>query len=142
MSLERKLIKPESILIEQTALELAAVYYEAGRSSGLQSKHKNARAFAKANVSTFIPKAVELLMDMLANQATPQAQRDAIYDAFLERSNDVELSKIGIKAFENPFEFTSDKVIIPPPIIVNTTRIEDALNLTPLIERRKNGKEN
>lgn len=143
MSLEKKLIKPESILIEQTALELAAVYYEAGRSSGLQSKHKNARLFAKANVSTFIPKAVDLLMDMLANSATPKPQRDAIMDAFLERANDEELSNIGIKAFENPFEFTSDKVIIPPPIIVNTTRIEEALHSTPILNKGSPyGKEN
>lgn len=127
MGLEKRLIKPESILIEQTALDLACIYYEGGRSAGLTSKHKSPKAFAKANVTTFIPKAVELLMEMLANPATPQAQKDMIYDAFTERANDQELSNVGIKAFENPFEFTSDKVVIPPPIIVNTTKIEDAL---------------
>ena len=55
--LEKKIIKvqnqavaPHSILIEQTALELAATYYEVGRSQGLTSKFKDARAFAKANI--------------------------------------------------------------------------------------------
>ena len=143
MSLEKKLIKPESILIEQTALDMAAVYWESGRLSGLKSKHKTARAFARANVTHFIPTAVDTLMTILANPATPKAQKDAIYDAFLERANDEELSNIGIKAFENPFEYTSDKVIVPPPIIVNTTRIEDALHSTPILNRgTKNGKEN
>lgn len=128
-SIERKLIQPESILIEKTALEMAQFYYIAGRRAGLQSKHKDERSFARANVTTFIPMAVETLMDMLAKDSTPKKMKDAILDAFLERSNDQELSNIGIEEFKNPFaeKFTSDKVVIPPPIIVNTLSIEDAL---------------
>jgi hypothetical protein len=137
--LVNKLIQPESILIEKTALELAAVYYEAGRSTGLHSKHKNAKAFAHANVEKFIPKAVELLMDIISNPATPKEQKDAIYDALLERTNDQELSNIGLKAFENPFEYTSDKVVEQKPVIWNTQKIEDILNI-PL--EKNNGKEN
>jgi hypothetical protein len=143
VSLERKLIKPESILIEQTALQLAAVYYEAGRSSGLTSKHKDARAFARANVTKFIPKAVELLMDILAKESTPKEMKDAIYDAFMERSNDEELSNIGIKAFENPFaeSFVSDKVVEQKPVIWNTESVESILGHTQLLDK-SNGKEN
>lgn len=127
--LEKRLIQPESILIEKTALDLAAIYYEAGRASGLTSKHKDPRSFARANVTTFIPKAVELLMDILAKDSTPKAMKDAIYDAFMERTNDVGLANNGIKEFENPLakDFVSDKVVIPKPIIANTTSIEDAL---------------
>jgi len=140
--LVNQLIKPESILIEQTALDLAAVYYEAGRSSGLTSKHPDARAFARANVTKFIPKAVELLMTILANPATPKEQKDAIYDAFLERANDEELSNVGIKAFENPFakEFISDKVVEQKPVIWNTQSVESVLGHTNLLDKA-NGKE-
>lgn len=112
MSLEKKLIKPESLVIEKTALELAAIFYEAGRSSGLTSKHKDARSFAKANVEQFIPKAIELLMDIISKDSTPQDQRDLIYDAFLERSNDKELSNCGIPIFENNTPFLADKPVI------------------------------
>lgn len=128
-SLQRKIIRiqnhvvePHHLLIEKTALELAAVFYEAGRSSGLHSKHKDARKFAKANVEKFIPKAVELLTDMLGNPSLPQDQKNMIYDAIMERTNDEALSNNGIKAFENNTEFTSDDVVKVEPIIVNTLR--------------------
>ena len=60
MKIGKNLITPQSLLIEKTALELAAVFYEAGRSSGLTSVCKNAKQYAKRNVEKFIPKAVEL----------------------------------------------------------------------------------
>ncbi|MDE2031379.1 MAG: hypothetical protein KGI58_03940 [Patescibacteria group bacterium] len=104
--LQPKLIKPESTLIEKTALELAASFYEIGRGQGLKSKYKNARSYAKAYVKNFIPKAVDLLMDILAKDSTPQAQKDAIYDCLLERVNDKDLASTGIPVFENPAAFS------------------------------------
>src|SRR5882672_4823312 len=121
MNLTKNLITPQSLLIEKTALELAAVFYEAGRSSGLTSKHKDARAFAKANVEKFIPKAVELLMDILAKDSTPQDQRDLIYEAFLERTNDKELSNIGIPIFKNDIPYLPDN----KPAIYDKRTIDD-----------------
>lgn len=112
MKLGKNLITPHSLVIEKTALELAALYYEAGRSSGLTSKHKDARAFARANVSQFIPKAVELLMDIVSKDSTPQDQRDMILDAFLERSNDTELSNCGLPVFENNTPYLADLPVI------------------------------
>ena len=106
--LQNQLITPHSLVIEKTALELAACFFEAGRSSGLTSKHKHAKSFAKANVKIFIPKAVDLLMDILGNPNTPEDQRQMIYDSFMERSNDKELSNIGIKVFENNTPFIPD----------------------------------
>jgi len=120
--LQSQLITPQSLLIEKTALELAAVYYSAGRSSGLTSKHKNEREYARANVEKFIPKAVELLMDILSKPGTPQAQKDMIYEAFMERTNDKELSNVGIPVFENNTPYKSDKHIPDAPVIVNTKR--------------------
>lgn len=96
-----KIIEPHSILIEETALKFAATYYEVGRSQGLTSKFKNARAFAKANVERFIPMAVQTLMDMLSNPSTPETQKEMIYQAFTERANDPYLSNSGIEAFKN-----------------------------------------
>jgi len=96
-----KIIEPHSILIEETALKFAAAYYEVGRSQGLTSKFKNARAFAKANVERFIPMAVQTLMDMLSNPSTPETQKEMIYQAFTERANDPDLSNSGIGAFKN-----------------------------------------
>ncbi len=103
------LVTPQSMLIEKTALELAQVFYDAGRSSGLTSKHKTPKAFAKANVEKFIPKAVELLMDMLGNPATPQESKDMIYAAIMERTNDPELSNNGIAVFKNETPYLAEK---------------------------------
>jgi len=133
MKLTKNLITPQSLLIEKTALELAAVFYEAGRSSGLTSKHKDARAFAKANVEKFIPKAVELLMDILAKDNTPQDQRDLIYEAFMERTNDKELSNIGIPVFKNDIPYLPDN----KPAIYDKRTIDDMTTATNLFEGRK-----
>ena len=105
--LQSQLATPASLLIEQTALKLATTFYEAGRSSGMTSKYKDARSYARAYVERFIPKAVELLMDILGNPNTPQEQKNLIYDAMMERTNDPEL-KTRIKAFENDTPFIPD----------------------------------
>ena len=128
----RKLIKPESVLIEKTALELATAFYEIGRSQGLTSKYKTHQAYARRHLNEFIPKAVELLMEILANPATPEDQRLAIYDAFLERANDQDLAQT-IPVFDNPFakDFVSDKVVPQKPL-VGTSPNKDSLDNLPL----------
>jgi len=90
----KKIIQPKHILIEQIAGELAATWYEVGRSQGLTSKHKNARTYAKANLEKFIPKAVELCLKMLEpnSNATEEMKRE-IYEALMERHNDEELNQ-------------------------------------------------
>lgn len=136
---QKALITPQSLLIEKTALEFAAVFYEAGRSSGLKSKHKDARAFAKANLTRFIPKAIEHLMDLLGKDYIPQDQKDLIYEAIMERANDPDLSNCGIPVFKVPIEYKSDKHVPPAPVIVNTTRIEDLpLDSAPLNFKKAN----
>lgn len=127
MSLEKKLISPQSLLIEKTALEFACVYWEAGRSTGLTSKHKDARSFAKANVEKFIPKAIEVLIDMLSKPHIPQEQKDTIYEAIMERTNDKDLSNIGIPVFKNDTPYKSDKHVPEPPAIVNTKKFDPKL---------------
>src|SRR5882757_2303979 len=105
MSLEKKLITPQSILIEQMALKLACAFYEHGRSLGCSSKYKNAREYAKKYVEMFIPLAVNYLMDIVSNPSIPTKMRDLAYEAFLERTNDKELSNIGIPIFKNDIPY-------------------------------------
>lgn len=88
----KKLTTPKHVIIERTALEFAAVFYEAGRSQGATSRYKNARDFAKANLETFIPKAIEILTDMLSQPNIPQSMKDEISDALIERANDPDLA--------------------------------------------------
>lgn len=90
----KKIVAPSSVLIETTALELATIFYEAGRSSGLKSKHKNARLFAKHNLEKFIPKAVDLLLEILSRDTTPEDQKKIIFEALMERHNDPELNEV------------------------------------------------
>jgi len=123
MSLEKKLITPQSLVIEKTALELAAAYYEIGRSKGLKSRYKTPQAYAKKHVTNFIPKAVELLMDMLGRDSTPQDQKDMIYEAFMERTNDPELSNSGLPIFENNVAYKSDRHTPEKPIVINTKKV-------------------
>jgi hypothetical protein len=106
------LVTPQSLLIESTAMEIAQVFYEAGRNSGLTSKHKNGKAFAKANLEKFIPKAVELLLNMIGSDAVTVENKDLILAALMERTNDVELSNNGIKAFENKTPYLPEKACI------------------------------
>lgn len=103
----KKLVTPQSLVIEKTALELAALYYEEGRSRGLTSKYKDARKFAKANVEKFIPKAVDTLLDTLREGNLSNDQKDLIYKAIMERVNDKELSE-SIPLFNVPVEYKPD----------------------------------
>lgn len=87
-----KIINPASTLIEQTAADMAASYYEIGRSQGLKSKSKTHKNFVHHNIEHFIPLAVQTLVDMLGMPHIPQEQKDLISEALLERANDPELS--------------------------------------------------
>ena len=84
----KKVSSPSSVLIEVTAGNLAATWYEIGRSQGMTSKYKTTKAYVNANVEKFIPKALDLLLDMLGNPSTPADQKEIIYDAISERVND------------------------------------------------------
>lgn len=90
-----KIVTPRSVLIEKVALELAAVFYEIGRGQGLTSKWPNARQYAKANFEKFIPKATDLLLDMLsATSNVTHEMRQEIYEAMMERHDDPELNAV------------------------------------------------
>lgn len=91
----KKLITPQSVLIEETARNLATTFYEVGRSQGLTSKCKNAKEYARKNLERFIPRAVDILIDMLKPTSNcTDEMRMLIYEAFQERHNDPDLVSI------------------------------------------------
>lgn len=83
---------PKYNLIEKVAGELAGTFYEIGRSQGLTSQCKNARAFAKKNLEKFIPKAIEYLLAQLNDPAISLLIKEEIYEALIERHNDPTLN--------------------------------------------------
>lgn len=88
------LSSPKHTVIEKTAAELAATWYEIGRGQGMISKWKSPKSYARANFEKFIPKAVELLLSMLGRSDIQELMKQEIYDALMERHNDPTLTSI------------------------------------------------
>lgn len=87
-----KIIQPLDPLIYKVAGEMAAVMYEAGRSSGMTSKHKNARAYAKANLEKFVPLAIKHLIELLKPTSNcTEYMRQQIHAALTNPINDPDL---------------------------------------------------
>lgn len=116
------------MLIENTAGQYAAIFWEACRSSGMPpGKHKTARAFARANLEKFIPIAVQNLIEIMGRENTPASQKEIIYQAIMERTNDEQLSEIsktaGLPDFENTVLYKPDNEK-PRPVIINTPKLD------------------
>ncbi len=136
-----KIITPSSMLIEKTAGNFAGVWYDAARSSGIKIaklqgktinllKYKNnPRLFAKAHLEKFIPAAIHALTTLLGKPNIPAEQKEIIYAAIMERTNDEQVNNLGKAAglleFENTILYKDDSEK-PKPIIINT--IKDMLN--------------
>lgn len=87
-----KIVKPMDPLIFKVAGEFAATMYEAGRSSGMTSIHKNARSYAKANLEKFVPLAIKHLIEMLKPTSNcSEHMRQAIHEALTNPINDPDL---------------------------------------------------
>jgi hypothetical protein len=115
-----KIKKPSSVLIENIAANLAAEFYEAAlRTPGLKpSKHKTHKAFVKANIEKFLPKAVDLCLDMLGNPYTPADQKQMIFEALQDRVNDPENDHVMLPELDVKTLLPKQE---PKPVIVNTT---------------------
>ena len=130
MNKELLIRSPKHTLIEQVALNFAAVFYDACRTSGMKSeKHNNPRSWAKANFVKFIPKAIEHLTEMLGNPHINDLMKQEIYEAIMERTNDPRVEM----AFNNRLpDLDIDKLLDTkplPPIIVNSISVEKALDI-------------
>jgi hypothetical protein len=133
---------PSDVIIEKTAGEFAGVFYDAARSSGMDKvklqgkvinllKYKSTRAFARDCLEAFIPAAVHALNQILANPNTPPDQKEVIYNALMERVNDVTLIEMGKTAglpeYENTILYKSDQEK-PKPIIINSPKLDFSFN--------------
>lgn len=88
----KKIAKPANPLIYRTAAEFATVYYEAGRSSGMTSKHKDAKRFAAEYMERFIPLAIKHLLEMLKPTSNvTEHMRQEIHAALTDPINDPDL---------------------------------------------------
>lgn len=138
-SLTRKLKDPSDVIVEKTAGNFAATFFEAARSSGLTVIHlqgqkinllkykNNPRAFARSHLEKFIPAAVHALTDILSRNTTPESQKQIIYQALMERVNDLDLDMMGKTALLPDFQQTvlyKPDTEKPKPVIVNTSRFE------------------
>lgn len=143
-SLTRKLKDPSDVIVEKTAGDFAATFFEAARSSdlkviNLQGKKinlmkygENPRNFARRHLEAFIPAAVHALNEIMCNPNTPEEHRQVIYNAIMERVNDPDLDMMAKTAGDLPeFEQTvlykpdNEK---PKPVIVNTTKIDTSFS--------------
>lgn len=124
MPTNSKLASPRTSLIEKTALEFAATFYEVGRSQGMTSRHKSARHYAAHNFIKFIPRAVEHLIDILNQPNATPAMKHEIWTALQERIHDKDV----VAAFDNKLpDVDLTKVLdckAEPPVIVNTKKYE------------------
>ncbi len=133
---------PSTTIIEKTAGEFAGVFYDAARSSGLKTimlqgdkinlmKYKTPREFARRHLQKFIPAAVEALTTIMANDKTPEAQRQIIYQALQERINDEGVNTLGAMAglpeFQNTPLYNPDNEK-PKPIIINSPKLDFDFN--------------
>lgn len=138
-----KIVDPSNVIVEKTAGEFAGVWYDAARSSGMTKvklqgdiinllKYKSPRDFARRHLEKFIPAAVHALIDIMSRDTTPVEQKDIIYNAIMERANDVQLDMMAKTAGNLPeFENTvlyKDDTVKPKPLIVNTPKIDFDFN--------------
>ncbi len=88
----KKIAKPANPLIYRTAAEFACTFYEAGRSSGMTSKHKDAKRFAAEYMERFIPLAIKHLLEMLKPTSNiTEHMRQEIHAALTDPINDPDL---------------------------------------------------
>jgi len=139
MSLQRKIRDPSDVIVEKTAGEFAGVFYDAARSSGMTVinlqgqtinllKYKKTRDFARAHLEKFIPAAVHALNEIMCRPETPNDKKEMIYNAIMERVNDVDLMDLGRAAmlpeYQNTPLYKTDTEK-PKPVIINSPRISD-----------------
>lgn len=130
---------PSDVIVEKTAGEFAALWYDAARSSGMTivnlqgdtidlRKYKTPRNFARRHLEKFIPAAVHALTDILSRDSTPPDQKEIIYQALMERVNDPDIDMLAKTAgnlpeFEQTVLYKPDNEK-PKPVIINSPRID------------------
>lgn len=85
-------------IIESTAIEMCAAFYDVAMQQGLPTTYKSQRKYVKANWEKFIPKALDALMQILGGDY-PDEMKKPIYAAVVERANHQPMLNI-----PNPFK--------------------------------------
>ncbi len=118
--MSKKIVIPANPLIYRTALSYAAVFYEAGRSSGLTSQYKTPEAFAKRYIERFIPMVIKNFMELLKpHSGITEHMRAEIYDALMDPVNDPNLMKakvntdLNFELLEEQRKFNKLKILNP-----------------------------
>ena len=119
------LSQPRYTLFEKISGELAGCFFESCRSQGMKSEFKSAKAFARAKFLTFLPKAIELCLDMLSRPDIHENMKAEITAAYLERANEPYLDAIdphtmNMKALEKMLPKGNKNDL---PVIFNSTKI-------------------
>jgi hypothetical protein len=116
----KKLVVPVNMLIYRTALSYAAVFYEAGRSTGLTSQYKTPEAFAKRYIERFIPMVIKNFMELLKpHSGITEHMRAEIYEALIDPVNDPNLMKakvntdLNFELLEEQRKFNKLKILNP-----------------------------
>ncbi len=138
MSKFNKIVDPSNVIVEKTAGEMAGVFYDAARSSGMTKiqlqgvkinllKYKRTRDFARDHLEKFIPAAVHALIEIMSKPETSPDKKEMTYNALLERVNDEQLDAMGKQAklpeYENTILYKPDDVK-PKPVIINSTSFD------------------
>lgn len=116
----RKLVIPANPLIYRTALQYAAIFYEAGRSSGLTSQYKTPEAFAKRYIERFIPMVIKNFIELLKpHSGVSEHMKEEISAALLDPVNDPNLMKakvntdLNFELLEEQRKFNKLKILNP-----------------------------
>lgn len=132
-----KIASPRRDIIEKTALEMAGTFYDIGRSSGMTSKYKNARAYARANLEKFVPQAVNILLDMLNSSDYNEHIKKTIYEALLERIHDPDTAML-MEGVLPTIDISKVLDCKPEaPVVVNTKRFDPKIDTKPKMDLHK-----
>jgi len=88
----KKIAIPANPLIYSTAATYAAIFYDAGRSSGLTSEFKTPEAFARKYMERFIPMVIKNFIEMLKPGSNcTEYMKQEIHEALTDPINDPNL---------------------------------------------------
>ena len=88
----KKIVAPVNPLIYKTALQYAAIFYDAGRSSGMTSQYKTPEAFARRYLERFVPLVIKHFIEMLKpHSGISEHMKMEIHEALTDPINDPQL---------------------------------------------------
>lgn len=127
--MKKKIVAPHSVLIEKTAIEMCANFYEIGCKQGLKSKYKTTKHYTMANFEKLVPHAIHHLRQMLYNPSVSDDQKMLIHEAILERMNDPEAVALADSTAGHSLPDIDIAKLIPvgelPSVIANPKVVKD-----------------